>query len=191
MERGASDDVAPRFFYDLGSASSYLVAERINGLFIDATGAAPSWIPILAAELPGAVTGPPASDERMRLELQASAQGLPPIRWPDPWPGDLTFAMRIATFAADIGRGVSLPLYAFRQGFAAARDLSVPDNVLIAAAACELHPRALTTAAERPAIQAALETAGAKARAAGVTQVPAIVIAGTVFGSPEAALGAE
>ena len=55
--------------------------------------------------------------------------------------------MRAATFAKQTGRTVSFALAAFRQAFAAGRDLSDPDNVLIAAAACELHPRAVLKAA--------------------------------------------
>ena len=54
--------------------------------------------------------------------------------------------MRAATFAKQTGRTVSFSLAAFRQAFAAGRDLTEPDNVLIAAAACELHPRALLKA---------------------------------------------
>ena len=51
--------------------------------------------------------------------------------------------MRVATFAKEIGRAVSFSLAAFRQAFAAGRDLTDPDNVLIAAAASEMHPRAI------------------------------------------------
>ena len=49
-------------------------------------------------------------------------------------------AMRAATFAKQIGKVVSFSLAGFRQAFAAGRDLSDPDNVMLAAAACELHP---------------------------------------------------
>ena len=50
--------------------------------------------------------------------------------------------MRAATYAKEIGRAVAFSLAAFRQAFAAGRDLTEPDNVLLAAAAAELHPRA-------------------------------------------------
>ena len=90
-------------------------------------------------------------------ERRALAYGLPPIVWPDPWPGNMLTAMRVATFAKQTGRTVSFSLAAFRQAFAAGRDLTDPDNVMIAGAACELHPRALLKAVadgdrqERPA----------------------------------------
>ena len=61
--------------------------------------------------------------------------------------GYLLVAMRAATFAKQTGRAVSFSLAAFRQAFAAGRDLTDVDNVTIAGAACELHPRALLKAA--------------------------------------------
>ena len=41
---------------------------------------------------------------------------------------------------------------AFRQAYAAGRDLTDPDDVLIAAAACEIHPRAVLRALESRAV---------------------------------------
>ena len=69
-----------------------------------------------------------------------------PVRWPDGWPNNTLKAMRVATFAQSIGRTVAFSLAAFRQAFAGGRDLSDVDNVLIAAAACELHPNAILKA---------------------------------------------
>ena len=63
-----------------------------------------------------------------------------PVRWPEGWPNNTLKAMRAAIFAQSIGRAVAFSLAAFRQAFAGGRDLSDVDNVLIAAAACELHP---------------------------------------------------
>ena len=78
-----------------------------------------------------------------RIERAAARRGLQPMRWPEPFPSDTAFAMRVATYAAQIGRAVAFSLAAFRQAFAGGRDLGVPDNVLIAAAACEMHPNAV------------------------------------------------
>ena len=55
--------------------------------------------------------------------------------------------MRAATYAKQIGRTVAFSLAAFRQAYAGGRSLGDPDNVLIAAAACEMHPRAVLKAA--------------------------------------------
>ncbi len=181
--------MAPRatFYYDLGSPYAYLAAERIHRVFEDAGAEPPVWQPILLGALfkrfdRDSWANGPAREEGLReVERRAQAYGLPPIRWPEPFPGNSLFAMRVATFATEIGRGVSLPLAAFRQAFAAGRDLSEPDNVFIAAASAELHPRALRAAAERDSIKARLREATAAAGDAGVTGVPAVVIGDEVF----------
>ena len=73
---------------------------------------------------------------------------------------------------------MAFSLAAFRQAFAAGRDLGVRDNVLIAAAACEMHPVALIKGAELGSTKRRLDEATAGAVAAGVLDVPAIVTAG-------------
>jgi 2-hydroxychromene-2-carboxylate isomerase len=115
------------------------------------------------------------------IERRASAYGLPPLAWPEPWPGNSLFAMRAATFAKQTGRAVSFALAAFRQAFAAGRDLSEPDNVLIAAAACELHPNAVAKAAGSESIKAALREATEAAGDLGVRGVPSVLVDGRVF----------
>lgn len=115
------------------------------------------------------------------VERRASAYGLPPIRWPDPWPGNMLYAMRAATYAKEIGKAVSFSLAAFRQAFAAGRDLSEPENVMIAAAACELHPRAVEGAATRDAIKLRLREATDEAGDAGLQGIPSVVVGGEVF----------
>jgi 2-hydroxychromene-2-carboxylate isomerase len=175
------------FFYDLGSPYAYLAAERIHGVFEEA-GAEPAvWQPVLLGGLfkrfgrDSWANGPGREAGLAEVERRAQAYGLPPIRWPDPFPGNTLFAMRVATFATEIGRGVSLPLAAFRQAFAAGRDLSDPENVFIAAASAELHPRALRAAAERDSIKAALKFATDAAGDAGVIGVPSVLVGDEVF----------
>jgi 2-hydroxychromene-2-carboxylate isomerase len=70
---------------------------------------------------------------------------------------------------------VAFSLAAFRQQFAAGRDLGDVDNVLIAAAACELHPRAVLKGMESRGVQERLEEAVKEAAASGVGEVPAVV----------------
>jgi 2-hydroxychromene-2-carboxylate isomerase len=89
--------------------------------------------------------------------------------------------MRVATFAKEIGKAVSFSLAAFRQAFAAGRDLSDPDSVMIAAAACELHPRAVETAAGRDAIKERLRESTDYAGDLGVKGVPTVVVGERVF----------
>ena len=56
--------------------------------------------------------------------------------------------MRVATYAKSIGRTVPFVQAAFRQAFAGGHSLEDPDFVLIAAAACEMHPAAVLKGAE-------------------------------------------
>jgi 2-hydroxychromene-2-carboxylate isomerase len=175
------------FYFDLGSPYAYLSAERISGLFAAAGLEQPEWQPILLGGLfqrfdRGSWAQTPARAEGMaEVERRAAAYELPPLVWPDPWPGNTLTAMRVATFAKQTGRTVSFALAAFRQAFAAGRDLSDPDNVLIAAAACELHPRALEKAVQTEAVKGALREATERAGDRGVEGVPAVVVGEQVF----------
>ena len=89
--------------------------------------------------------------------------------------------MRAATFAKQTGRTVSFALAAFRQAFAAGRDLTDPDNVLIAAAACELHPSAVAKAVGTEGVKGALREATDRAAERGVIGVPSLVVGDEVF----------
>jgi 2-hydroxychromene-2-carboxylate isomerase len=175
------------FYFDLGSPYAYLAAERISGLFVEAGLEQPEWQPVnLRALLSEAgrtswAEGPERAEHVAEVERRALAYGLPPIVWPEPWPADRTFAMRAATFAKQTGRSVSFALAAYRQAFAAGRSISLEDNVLLAAAACELHPRALLKAVETRAVQDALAGATASAAELGVTGIPAVLVGDQVF----------
>jgi 2-hydroxychromene-2-carboxylate isomerase len=175
------------FYYDLGSPYAYLTGERIASVF-EAAGAEPAeWQPILLGGLfkrfgrSSWGQGPDRDAGMRECERRAQAYGLPPIRWPEPWPGDMLVAMRTATFAKQLGRTVSFSLAAFRQQFAAGRDLGNPDNVFIAAASSELHPRALETAVATAGVKGALREATDRAGDLGVFGVPTVVVGGEVF----------
>jgi 2-hydroxychromene-2-carboxylate isomerase len=180
-------DVPPAaaFYFDLGSPLSYLVAERV----LHVLPAPAEWQPVLARELAG-TEAPPAPTQRDAAERQAfraelaeraAALGLQPLRWPDPFPFDSSLAMRVATYAKSIGRTVPFAQAAFRQAFAGGHSLQDPDFVLIAAAACEMHPAAVLRGAELRSVGEQLGTATARAATLGVAQVPAIVIGERVF----------
>jgi 2-hydroxychromene-2-carboxylate isomerase len=177
----------PVFLYDLGSPYAYLAAERVNALFAEATGQSPEWQPILLGGLFKSYdreswgVGPGREDGMAECERRASAHGLPPIRWPDPWPGNYLFAMRVATYAKQIGRAVSFSQAAFRQAFVAGRDLGQPDHVLIAAAAAEMHPRAVLAAVERDAVKSELREATRRVGELGVRGVPSLVVGDEIF----------
>ncbi len=175
------------FYFDLGSPYAYLTSERISGLFTEAGLEQPEWQPVLLGGLfrhfdRGSWSETPGRAEGIaEIERRAAAYGLHPLAWPEPWPGNTLFAMRAAIFAKQTGRTVSFALAAFRQAFAAGRDLTEPDNVLIAAAACELHPNALLKAVETEHVKGALREATDAAAELGVSGVPSLVVDGQVF----------
>jgi len=159
----------PAFYYELASPACYLAAERI----IADLPVAPEFVP---------VSWDPALDlDRTVIESAAAALGLQPVRWPDRWPPQARTAMLAATYAKGIGRVVAFSLAAFRQAFAGGRDLGEEDTVLIAAAACEMHPAAVLKGIGLRSVAGALDQAGARARAAGVWALPAITVGERVF----------
>lgn len=171
------------FYFDLASPLAYLAAEQV----LQAMPAACEWQPVLARELPAPETfeGFRCRDDeeifRLEVERRARELELQRLRWPEPFPFDSTRAMRAATYAKSIGRAVAFAQAAFRQAFAGGRSLAEPDNVLIAAAACEMHPSAVSKAIELESIAEQLAQATARAVQAGVRDVPAVRVGGRVF----------
>ena len=170
-----------RFYYDLANPRAYLAAERVNHVLGDV----PEWVPVRLGEPGPFRCAEEIAAYREDVERAARAQGVQQLVWPDPFPSDSEFAMLVATYAKQIGRAVAFSLAAFRQAFAAGRDLSERDNVLIAAAACEMHPLAVVKGAELRGTRERLDHATQEARAAGVTDTPAVVTgAGEVIEVP-------
>jgi 2-hydroxychromene-2-carboxylate isomerase len=176
------------FYFDLASPLAYLAAERV----LHALPAPAEWRPVLARELSDADTrdafGVEAEADGFRegVERRARELGLAPLRWPRPFPFDSSLAMRAATYAASIGRAVPFAQAAFRQAFAGGHSLQEEDFVLIAAAACEMHPAAVTRGAQLESVRARLADTTAAARREGVADVPAIVVDGEVFAGERA-----
>ncbi len=160
------------FYFDLASPLAYIAAEHVlQTLPIRA-----EWQPVLARELSAE-----ASFDRVEIEGAAREQGLQPLKWPNPFPFDSALAMRVATYAKSIGRTVPFAQAAFRQAFAGGHSLEDPNFVLIAAAACEMHPGAVLKGAELRSVAEQLAAATALAVQAGVTDVPAVRIGERVF----------
>jgi 2-hydroxychromene-2-carboxylate isomerase len=176
------------FYFDLASPLAYLAAERV---LHELPGPA-EWRPVLARELPGADSFDAfpsrEREEAFRAEVERRARELElqPLRWPEPFPFDSSLAMRVASYARSIGRAVPFAQAAFRQAFAGGRSLEDPDSVLIAAAACEMHPAAVLGGAQLRSVGQALATSTAAAAKLGVGDVPAIVVAGRVFAGEHA-----
>jgi 2-hydroxychromene-2-carboxylate isomerase len=170
MAGSSTDSPQARFFFDFASAEAYLAAEQVNA----ALDAVPEWVPV--------DLGPPAfrcqaevDAHREDVARQAAAAGLQRLRWPAEYPFDSRTALLAATYAKSIGRGVAFSLAAFRQAYAAGRDLSDREWVLVAAAACEMHPQAVLRGIALRGTAERLEAATAAARDARVREVPALV----------------
>jgi 2-hydroxychromene-2-carboxylate isomerase len=160
----------PVFYFDLTSAECYLSAERVLHS-----------LPVVAEWRPIALEGDGGAGlSHTEIERRVTGYGLQPLRWP-PGASDPGRAARAATYAKQIGRAVAFSQAAFRQGFAGGRDIGDPDTLLIAGAACEMHPAALLKGMELRSVRDAVERTTSEARAAGVTRVPAIVAGGRAF----------
>jgi len=176
-------DEQPVFYYDLGSPYAWLAAERIHQVLP----VVPIWQPILLGGLWASTGGGSWSLTAEReagmaeVERRAEQYGLMDVQWPDPWPTNYLLAMRAATFAQQAGRAVAFSLAAFRQAFCAGRDLADLDNVLIAAAACELHPNAVTKGIESRSVKERLKQATEEAVARGVQGVPTVAVGEELF----------
>jgi 2-hydroxychromene-2-carboxylate isomerase len=173
------------FYFDLGSPYAYLTASRIDGVL----GEPADWQPIslgalfkLADRSSWSLGDPQRrKDGISEVERRARAYGLPPLCWPQPWPGNYLMAMRAATYAQRIGRLREFADSAYRGGFQQGRDLSIPENVLAAARDAGLDPGAVERAVADPEIKLALREATDEAHRLGVFGVPTLAIAGELF----------
>lgn len=176
-------DAPAAFYFDLASPAAYLAAERILSLM-----PAPCpWQPILTRLLPPAEGFDGhrfETDElagRQAIEARAGELGLQPLVWPARFPFDSELAMLAATYAKRLGKCVPYSLAAFRQAFAGGNPLDLEETVLIAGAACEMHPRAILSAVATRGVRDELEHATARALELGVSDVPAVRIGGRVL----------
>src|SRR3954452_10280503 len=184
---GSSTDRTPRFYFDLASPDAYLAAERSH----EVLGVVPEWVPVSLVGLPAGEVGPFRCAEEVAayqedVERRARSYGLLTLRWPPVFPADSSWAMVVATYAKQIGRVVAFSQAAFRQAYAAGRDLGDPDTVLLAGAAAEMHPAAVLKGTELASIRRRLEEATAAAGGAGALDRPAVRVGDRVFhGHPE------
>jgi 2-hydroxychromene-2-carboxylate isomerase len=179
------------FYYDFNSPYSYLAAERISGVFAEAGAEQPEWQPISFGHVVQAIgrtpwsmqpDGPNPADLD-EIQRRAAQRGLPEVIYPKGWPVE-NYSLnptRAAIYAKESGRVVSFSLAAFRQVFAAGRDMSDVENVLLAAAACELHPNAVLKGIETKSVKERLKRATEEAIQLGVTGIPTVAVGRELF----------
>jgi 2-hydroxychromene-2-carboxylate isomerase len=173
------------FYFDLGSPYAYLAAERLDTLLPEPI----EWQPILLGGLFKA-TGRSSwslGDDRRRqagmaeVERRARAYGLPPMRWPDPWPTNYLAAMLATTFAFTVGCGREFTLRAFRSAFQEGAGLSVAERVLEVGGQLGLERDRLEAATQDAEVKRALRAATGAAYELGVIGVPTIAIDDQLF----------
>ena len=179
------------FYYDFNSPYSYLAAERISGLFAEAGLEQPEWQPISFGHLLRTTGRRPWSlppegpdpDHLAEVQRRADERGLPKVLYPEGWPIEnySLNPVRAAVYAKESGRVVSFTLACFRQVFAAGRDMSDLDNVLVAAAACELHPNAVLKGIETKSVKDKLRAATDEAISRGVEGIPTVAVGDELF----------
>ena len=173
------------FYFDLGSPFAYLAAERLHTLLPEPV----QWQPVLLGglfRLTGRSSWALGDYQRRQagmadIERRALAYGLPPMRWPDPWPADYLTAMRATTYAFYVGRGRDFTTQAYRDAFQRGSELSVAQNVLQSAARAGLDPEAVRAGVSAPGIKQALRDATDAAYDRGVFGVPTIAVGDELF----------
>lgn len=171
------------FFFDLGSPYAYLAAERLE----HAIGPRVAWRPVSLGglfKLNGRSSwglGPGRAEGMAQIERRARERGLPPVRWPDPWPGHMLAAMRGVVVAQDDGIAREYARAAFHAAFAEGRDLSEVDAVLAVAESVGLDPKRVRERIAAPDVKRRLIDATERAHAAGVPGVPAVIVGSEVF----------
>jgi len=173
------------FYFDVGSPYAYLAAERIERVL----GAPVAWQPVLLGglfKLTGRSSWALGDFERRRrgmeeIERRAARYGLPPLRWPDPWPDDYLAAMRIATWARRQGRARDYALAAMRAAFGGGHHLGDVEVALDAAAAIGLDRDAARAGMADRSVKDELRAATDAAHARGAFGVPTVAVAGQLF----------
>lgn len=173
------------FYFDLGSPFAYLAAERLHTLLPEPV----RWQPVLLGglfRLTGRSSWALGDFQRRQagmadIERRALEYGLPPMRWPDPWPADYMTAMRATTYAFSIGQGREFTMHAYRDAFRRGSELSVAETVLESAQRAGLDPTAVRAGIADTRVKQALRDATDAAYARGVFGVPTIAIGDELF----------
>jgi 2-hydroxychromene-2-carboxylate isomerase len=173
------------FYFDLGSPYAYLAAERLPTMIAEPV----TWRPVLLGglfKLTGRSSWALGDYQRRQrgmadIERRARSYGLPPMRWPDPWPTNYLFAMRAATYAFKLGPGHAFVMQAYRNAFQRGVDLSIPAHVLEAGREVGIEPDVLEAAVHDEEIKRTLKDATDAAYELGVIGVPTVAIGDELF----------
>ena len=115
------------------------------------------------------------------VERRARDYGLPPMRWPDPWPTNYLGAMLATTFAFQIGRGREFAVQGFRNAFRQGWELSIAERVLQTGRLAGIDRDDLDAAMRDPEVKRVLRAATDAAHELGVFGVPTIAVGEELF----------
>jgi 2-hydroxychromene-2-carboxylate isomerase len=171
------------FYLDLGSPYVYLAAERLDTLGLNDV----EWQPISLGGL-FKLTGRSSWARTPRRELgmaeieaRAAHYGLPPLRWPEGWPGHYLHANRSCLAAGERGLLEPYARTALRMAFAEGRDLSRTEEVLEAARRCGLDPVWVAKRIAEQDLKDRLREATDAAHARGVFGVPTLAVGDRLY----------
>lgn len=168
-----SSGAGSRLFFDIGSPYAWVVAERAAKSIPEA-----EWIPVCQ---PDVDDGPLWDGDQERIIELAQKFALIAPRFNEDRM-NLTIAdsrkmALAATYAKSIGRTIAFSLAAFRQCFGAGLAVDEENTILLAGAACEMHPRAVLQALEMKSTDENLASAAATLRdlTGGRTELPVLI----------------
>jgi 2-hydroxychromene-2-carboxylate isomerase len=177
--------MTPIFYYDLMSPYAYLAAERVDRVLPEP----PRWQPVLLGglfKLTGRSSWALGDHERRgrgiaEIERRANDYGMPPLRWPNPWPSSSLHAMRAAIHARRAGREREFAAAAFAFAFAEGHDLAELRHVLAAAERAGLDPAEAESAIDQRDVKDELRAVTDEAHARGVFGVPTVAAGEELF----------
>jgi 2-hydroxychromene-2-carboxylate isomerase len=180
--RRRSELLRTEFLFDLACPFTYLAAERVERAFESIV-----WTPVSGAAVTRNTTaGDPVAERRLMRAAEARAAQLRmPLVWPERFPADVPAAMRVATYAADCGRGAAFTLAAGRLAYCGGFDLEDPEILAEAAAAARLALDEALAAARDTSRDGALEAAGRRMLATGADRLPALSVGRALFWGEE------
>jgi 2-hydroxychromene-2-carboxylate isomerase len=170
------------FFFDLACPFTYLVVERVERSFDDVT-----WRPASSDALRrSSLAGDDVCTASVRRAAEERAAALRlPLVWPERFPADVPAAMRVASRAAESGRGAAFVLAATRLAFCGGFDLDDPEILAEAAAAAGVVLDDTLHAARDEGRDGAIEGAGRALLAAGADRLPALRVGRALYWGEE------
>jgi 2-hydroxychromene-2-carboxylate isomerase len=158
----------PAFFFDLSCPLSYLGAERAERLLGEI-----DWVPAAGNQLRRGHGPLACSTEREQVERTAAQLRLPLV-WPERFPFEAPRALRVASYASEIGAGAKFALAAARMAFCGGFDLEDPEVLAEAAAAASVPFEDCLEQAGNSGWDAQLLATGDGLRRRGIERLPVV-----------------